>query len=82
MLRMGTCPDCGGTRLNPKVLSCKIEGLNIAQVCAMSISRLNAWIRSLGDPLAVDLKAAIGERLSALEEIGLGYLSLSRPADS
>ena len=79
MLRMGPCPDCGGTRLNPKVLSCKIEGLNIAEVCAMSISRLNAWIRSLGNPLAVDLKAAIGERLSALEEIGLGYLSLSRP---
>ena len=45
----------------------------------MSISRLNAWIRDLADPLAVDLKAAIGARLTALEEIGLGYLSLDRP---
>ena len=79
MLRMGTCPDCGGTRLNPKVLTCKIEGLNIAEVCAMSISRLNAWVASLSDPLAADLKVAIGTRLSALEEIGLGYLSLNRP---
>ncbi|MBR2747593.1 MAG: ATP-binding cassette domain-containing protein, partial [Bacteroidales bacterium] len=79
MLTMGTCPDCGGTRLNPKVLTCKIEGVNIAEACAMPISRLNAWIRGLSDPLAVDLKAAIGARLSALEEIGLGYLSLDRP---
>ncbi len=79
MLTMGTCPDCGGTRLNPKVLTCKVEGINIAEACAMPISRLNAWIRDLADPLAVDLKAAIGARLTALEEIGLGYLSLDRP---
>ena len=78
MLTMGTCPDCGGTRLNPKVLGCKIEGLNIADACAMSISRLRGWIASLQDPLAVDLKEAIGARLGALEEIGLGYLSLDR----
>ena len=79
MLTMGTCPDCGGTRLNPKVLTCRIEGKNIAEACAMSITRLNAWVRGLTDPLAVDLKAAIGARLTALEEIGLGYLSLDRP---
>ena len=79
MLVMGTCPDCGGTRLNPKVLSCKIDGKNIADACAMSITRLNEWIRGLEDPLAVDLKEAISARLTALEEIGLGYLSLDRP---
>jgi excinuclease UvrABC ATPase subunit len=79
MLVMGPCPDCGGTRLNPKVLTCRIDGKNIADACSMPISRLNAWIRGLSDPLAVDLKAAIGARLTALEEIGLGYLSLDRP---
>jgi len=79
MLTMGTCPDCGGTRLNPKVLTCRIEGKNIAEACAMPLSRLNAWIRGLSDPLAVDLKETIGARLTALEEIGLGYLSLDRP---
>ncbi len=79
MLKMGVCPDCKGTRLNSKVLSCKIEGRNIAEVCDLSITKLNRWIRSLSDPLAVDLKKVIGERLDALEEIGLGYLSLSRP---
>lgn len=78
MLKMGVCPDCGGTRLSPRVLSCKIEGKNIADVCSMSISRLNEWIHSLNSPLAVDLKQAIAARLTALDEIGLGYLSLNR----
>ena len=78
MLRMGTCPDCGGTRVNYRVRSCKIEGKNIADVCQLSITRLNEWIRSINDPLAVDLQDAIGARLTALEEIGLGYLSLDR----
>lgn len=79
MLTMGTCPDCGGTRLAPKVLTCRIEGKNIAEVCDMSIENLHKWVESLSDPLAVDLKKAIGDRLGALVEIGLGYLSLSRP---
>ncbi|MCR5139487.1 MAG: excinuclease ABC subunit UvrA [Bacteroidaceae bacterium] len=78
MLRMGVCPDCGGTRLSPRVLSCKIDGKNIAEVSALSITKVNAWIRSLTSPLAADLKVAIGARLTALEEIGLGYLSLDR----
>ena len=78
MLRMGTCPDCGGTRLAPRVLKCKIDGLNIAEASALSITRLNRWIKSISDPLAEDLKAAISARLTALEEIGLGYLSLDR----
>ena len=78
MLRMGICPDCGGTRLSPRVLSCKIEGKNIAEVCSMSISRLKQWIQSLSSPLAVDLKQAIEARLTALDDIGLGYLSLDR----
>ena len=78
MLNMGPCPDCGGTRLSKRVLSCKIDGKNIADVSAMSITHLNRWIKGLTSPLAVDLKAAISARLTALEEIGLGYLSLDR----
>ena len=78
MLTMGTCPDCGGSRVCERVRSCRIQDLNIAEACALSITRLNEWIRSIESPLAEDLKAAIGARLTALEEIGLGYLSLDR----
>ena len=56
------------------------EGLLHAAVltCALSITKLNRWISSIADPLTADLKTAIGARLTALEEIGLGYLSLDR----
>lgn len=78
MLRMGTCPDCGGSRLNPTILSCKINGKNIADVCAMSISDAKTWMETIENPLAEDIKHNTIERLAALEEIGLGYLTLDR----
>ena len=90
MLQMGTCPDCGGSRVCERVRSCRVQSegmkngkteslsLNIAEACALSITRLNAWVQGISDPLAVDLRAAICARLTALEEIGLGYLSLDR----
>ena len=78
MLTMGTCPDCGGTRLNEKIRSCKIGGLNIAEVTAMSISDCRQWMESIDNPLAEDILSATVERLAALEEIGLGYLTLDR----
>ena len=78
MLRMGTCPDCGGSRLCKRVLQCRIQLLNIAEASALSITRLNRWIQDIESPLAADLKIAISARLTALEEIGLGYLSLDR----
>ena len=78
MLTMGTCPDCKGTRLNDKILSCKIKGLNIAEVTAMSISDCRRWMEGIENPMAADIKHATIERLSALEEIGLGYLTLDR----
>ena len=78
MLRMGTCPDCGGSRLNPTILSCKINGKNIADVCSMSISEAKSWMETIDNHLAEDIKHNTIERLAALEEIGLGYLTLDR----
>ncbi len=78
MLTMGTCPDCGGTRLNERIRSCKINGLNIAEVTAMSIVDCRKWMATVDNPLAEDIKHATIERLAALEEIGLGYLTLDR----
>ncbi|MBQ9474025.1 MAG: excinuclease ABC subunit UvrA [Bacteroidales bacterium] len=78
MLTMGTCPDCGGTRLNEKIRSCKINGLNIAEVTAMCISDCRIWMETVDNPLAEDIRRATTERLAALEEIGLGYLTLDR----
>jgi excinuclease UvrABC ATPase subunit len=43
-----TCPDCKGTRLNEAARSSKINGRNIADVCAMQISDLAQWLADLG----------------------------------
>lgn len=78
MISRGICPECGGARLNPTVLSCHIDGKNIADVTALSIPEAIVWLQVIADPLADDLKQALIARLAALEEIGLGYLTLNR----
>src|SRR5687768_11155622 len=67
------CPDCGGTRLNEPARSSKIEGVNIADACAMQITDLAEWIRGLDEPSVAPLLAALGETLESFVEIGLGY---------
>lgn len=72
------CPDCGGTRLNEKVRSCKINGKSIAEVCDMPVPAAIEFVKTIDSPFARDLKLEIAKRLSALKDIGLGYISLSR----
>ena len=75
-----TCPDCEGTRLSEAARSSKIDGLSIADVCAMQISDLAEWVRSLDYPQVAPLLANLQQTLDAFVEIGLGYLSLDRPS--
>jgi excinuclease ABC A subunit len=74
------CPDCGGTRLSESARSSRIEGVNIADVCAMQITDLAEWIRGLDEPSVKPLLSALGENLDSFVELGLGYLSLDRPS--
>ncbi|HVK86173.1 MAG TPA: excinuclease ABC subunit UvrA [Kofleriaceae bacterium] len=75
-----TCPDCEGTRLSARARSSKIKGKTIADVCAMQISDLAAWVRGLDEPTAAPLLATLRHTLDSFVEIGLGYLSLDRPS--
>ncbi|MFN8126291.1 MAG: excinuclease ABC subunit UvrA [Candidatus Nanopelagicales bacterium] len=77
---LGECPDCGGTRLTEDARSSRIEGVNIADACAMQISDLAEWVGSLDDPSVAPLLEALGGTLDSFVEIGLGYLSLERPS--
>ena len=74
------CPDCGGTRLNAAARSSKIDGVSIADACAMQISDLAGWVRSLDAPSVGPLLTALTHTLDAFVEMGLGYLSLDRPS--
>ncbi|WP_291379086.1 excinuclease ABC subunit UvrA [Demequina sp.] len=75
-----TCPDCEGTRLAEAARSSRIGKVNIADACAMQISDLAEWVRGLDEPSVAPLLAGLQENLDALVQIGLGYLSLDRPA--
>ncbi|MEV4821085.1 excinuclease ABC subunit UvrA [Micromonospora sp. NPDC049274] len=75
-----TCPDCAGTRLSAEARSSKIKGKNIADVCAMQISDLAAWVRGVSEPSVAPLLTGLQHLLDSFEEIGLGYLSLDRPS--
>ncbi|HLJ99938.1 MAG TPA: excinuclease ABC subunit UvrA, partial [Streptosporangiaceae bacterium] len=74
------CPDCGGTRLSELARSSRISGINIADACAMQISDLAEWVNSLNEPSVAPLLATLSHALDSFAEIGLGYLSLDRPA--
>lgn len=75
-----TCPECGGTRLTKEVLSSKINGKNIAELCTMQISDLAEWVRTVDEPSVAPLLAGLQHLLDSFAEIGLGYLSLDRPS--
>ncbi|MET8226832.1 excinuclease ABC subunit UvrA, partial [Streptomyces sp. NPDC005301] len=75
-----TCPECEGTRLSEAARSSRIGKTNIADACAMQISDLADWVRGLDEPSVAPLLATLGQTLDSFVEIGLGYLSLDRPA--
>jgi excinuclease UvrABC ATPase subunit len=74
------CPECDGTRLTPEARSSKIEGRNIADLCEMQISDLADWVRELRAPSVAPLLTGLQHLLDSFADIGLGYLSLDRPA--
>lgn len=77
-----TCPDCDGTRLNEQARSATIDGVSIAEACAMQITDLAAWVATISEASVAPLVGNLRHLLDAFVEIGLGYLSLDRPAGS
>ena len=74
------CPECGGTRLSEAARSSKIAGVHIGEVSAWQISDVAEWIHGLDAPSVGPLLSSLSETLDSFVEIGLGYLSLDRPA--
>ncbi|HEY6866804.1 MAG TPA: excinuclease ABC subunit UvrA [Candidatus Eisenbacteria bacterium] len=79
------CPECGGRRLRPESLAVRLEGLNIAEWAAMPVSTARAAAAGLSftgarATIAAPILKEISSRLGFLEDVGLGYLTLDRPA--
>ncbi len=77
-----TCHDCNGTRLSEAARTSTINGVSIADACAMQISDLAAWVRELDEPSVAPLLETLQHLLDSFSTIGLGYLSLDRSAGS
>ncbi|WP_276357621.1 excinuclease ABC subunit UvrA [Cohnella caldifontis] len=78
----GPCTSCHGARLSQAALSCRINGLNIADMSAMEVGQLIRVIREINDPVAAPIVKSLSERLQHLVDIGLDYLTLDRETDT
>ncbi|MCC8146055.1 MAG: hypothetical protein LIO93_06395 [Bacteroidales bacterium] len=82
VVKQDTCPECNGTRLNPKVLTCNIDNKNIADCCNMQIDELLEFISAIHEDSVTPLLNTLKKNLENLLAIGLGYLTLSRETSS
>jgi len=78
-----TCPVCGGARLKPEALAVRVGGRNVAEVSALTAGALRDWIAGLTltdfqHAVAVHILAELGARVSFVNDVGLGYLTLDR----
>jgi excinuclease ABC subunit A len=81
------CPACGGTRLKPQARAVRVGGKTIAETTAATIAEARGLVASyeFGERdrlVAADILKEIEPRLRFLEQVGLGYLSLDRRADT
>lgn len=81
------CPDCKGYRLRKEALYVKVNGKHIGELCELPVRDLVQWFAGL-ELSAYDQQVAkrvlieINHRLKTLMDVGLGYLTLNRLANS
>jgi len=81
------CPDCGGYRLRKEALYVKVGDRHIGELCEMPIKDLHQWFNELklGESdrqIAKRILIEIHHRIKTLMDVGLGYLTLNRLANS
>ncbi|WP_374464455.1 ATP-binding cassette domain-containing protein [Chryseobacterium sp.] len=77
-----TCPSCNGKRLNEKILSCKIQGMSIADCMALSVDELLEFITSLDSGTYEVVIKELSAKLQNIITIGLQYLTLDRSTNT
>jgi excinuclease UvrABC ATPase subunit len=76
------CPECDGGRLNEEARSVRLAGRTIVECAELEVVELARWAESLDVGPVAPVAVAVAERLGALADIGLGYLTLARETRS
>ncbi len=81
------CPDCKGFRLRKEALYVKVADRHIGELCEMPVKDLQVWFQNLklskyDEQVAKRILLEIHHRLKTLIDVGLGYLTLNRLANS
>lgn len=81
------CPDCGGYRLRKEALYIKVGNRHIGELCEMPVKDLQTWFSQLtlseqDKEIAKRILIEIEARIKTLLDVGLGYLTLNRLANS
>lgn len=81
------CPDCHGYRLRKEALYVKVGGRHIGELCEVQVKDLLQWFAELRltdheQQIAKRILLEINQRLQTLVDVGLGYLTLNRLANS
>lgn len=81
------CPDCGGYRLRKEALYVKVNDKHIGELCEMPVKDLQQWFTDLklsesDQQIAKRILIEIHHRIKTLMDVGLGYLTLNRLANS
>ncbi len=81
------CPDCEGYRLRKEALYVKVDQLHIGELCEMQVKDLKSWFDKINlnesdQQVAKRILLEVHQRLQTLIDVGLGYLTLNRLANS
>ncbi|WP_420835998.1 ATP-binding cassette domain-containing protein [Holzapfeliella floricola] len=76
------CPTCQGQKLNQKTLSCQIDNKNISDVLALNLDEIMTFLKTITQPLVKDLIRELNNKIQALIDLGLSYLTLNRSTDT
>ena len=81
------CPDCNGYRLRKEAYYVQIGGKHIGELCAMPVKDLQVWFKELklskhDAQIAKRILIELEQRIQTLMDVGLGYITLSRLANS
>mgnify|MGYP005787785571 FL=1 len=88
-LKIGPCPDCGGTRLCAAARAPRLRGIGLDEACRMTLAALLPWVDDVPEtlpeamrPMAKSICESFDTVAKRLMDLGLGYLALDRAAST